>query len=185
MIPGWPCSWIVALETGRSSWTAPLDAVRLGPGDDLAAVTAAQVRDLVERLIAAGQWHVGDPLIWIVLDAGYDVMRLAWLLSDLPVELLGRLRSDRVMRRPAPSREEYYRAHPRGGHPPRHGSEFIFKDARTWGAPDSLRHRPRPGLGPAPPRTATAFRLAGPPRQSPHHRGDRDPPPGRPPAQRR
>lgn len=23
MIPGWPCSWIVALETGRSSWTAP------------------------------------------------------------------------------------------------------------------------------------------------------------------
>jgi len=137
MIPGWPVSWIVALETGRSSWTAPLDAVRLRPGDDHAAVTATQVRDLVKRLIAAGQWNVGDPLIRIVLDAGYDVMRLAWLLDDLPVELLGRLRSDRVMRRPAPSREEYYRAHPRGGHPPRHGSEFIFKDARTWGAPDA------------------------------------------------
>ncbi|QDN55332.1 transposase [Streptomyces sp. S1D4-14] len=137
MIPGWPVSWIVALETGRSSWTAPLDAVRLRPGDDLAAVTAAQVRDLVRRLVEAGQWNVGDPLIWIVLDAGYDVMRLAWLLSDLPVELLGRLRSDRVMRRPAPSREEYYRAHPRGGHPPRHGGEFIFKDPRTWDTPDA------------------------------------------------
>ncbi len=137
MIPGWPYSWIVALETGRSSWTAPLDVVRLRPGDDLAAVTAAQVRDLVKRLVEAGQWNVGDPLIRIVLDAGYDVMRLAWPLSDLPVELLGRLRSDRVMRRPAPSREEYYRAHPRGGHPPRHGSEFIFKDPRTWDTPDA------------------------------------------------
>ncbi|OBB30225.1 MULTISPECIES: transposase [Nocardia] len=26
MVPGWPYSLIVALETGRSSWTAPLDA---------------------------------------------------------------------------------------------------------------------------------------------------------------
>jgi len=25
-----------------------------------------------------------------VFDAGYDVTRLAWLLADLPVELLGR-----------------------------------------------------------------------------------------------
>lgn len=137
MIPGWPVSWIVALETGRSSWTAPLDAVRLRPGDDLAAVTARQIRDLVGCLVAEGQWRPGDPLVWIVLDAGYDVMRLAYLLDDLPVELIGRLRSDRVMRRPAPSREDYYRDHPRGGHPPRHGSEFIFKDARTWGTPDA------------------------------------------------
>ncbi|MDH6628363.1 hypothetical protein M2271_006195 [Streptomyces sp. LBL] len=133
MIPGWPCSWIVALETGRSSWTAPLDAVRLRPGDDLAAVTADQVRDLVGRLITAGQWHEGDPLVWIVVDAGYDVMRLSYLLRDLPVELLGRLRSDRVMRRPAPPRVYA----PKGGRPPKHGSEFIFKDARTWGAPDA------------------------------------------------
>ena len=44
MIPGWPYSFVVALETGRSSWTAPLDAVRLAPGDDLATVTAAQLR---------------------------------------------------------------------------------------------------------------------------------------------
>jgi hypothetical protein len=31
MVPGWPYSVIVALETGRSSWTAPLDVVRLAP----------------------------------------------------------------------------------------------------------------------------------------------------------
>jgi DDE superfamily endonuclease len=32
MIPGWPCSVVAALEPGRTSWTAVLDAVRLGPG---------------------------------------------------------------------------------------------------------------------------------------------------------
>src|SRR6516162_6599344 len=97
MIPGWPYSVVAALEPGRTSWTAVLDAVRLGPDDDGAAVTAGQVRDVVTRLIAAGHWRAGDPAILIIFDAGYDVPRLAWQLSDLPVELLGRLRSDRVM----------------------------------------------------------------------------------------
>ena len=46
MIPGWPYSVIAALEPGRTSWTAVLDAVRLGPDDDVAEVTAAQVRDV-------------------------------------------------------------------------------------------------------------------------------------------
>jgi DDE superfamily endonuclease len=41
MIPGWPYSVIAALESGRASWTAVLDAVRLGPDDDETAVTAA------------------------------------------------------------------------------------------------------------------------------------------------
>ena len=43
MIPGWPYSVIAALEPGRTSWTAVLDAVHLaGPDDDDIAVTAAQ-----------------------------------------------------------------------------------------------------------------------------------------------
>ena len=29
MIPGWPYSFVAALEPGRTSWTAVLDAVRL------------------------------------------------------------------------------------------------------------------------------------------------------------
>ncbi|WP_422804815.1 transposase [Streptomyces noursei] len=119
-----------------------MDAVRLRPSDDLAAVTARQIRDLVGRLVAEGQWRPGDPLVWIVLDAGCGMMRLTHLLDGLPAELIGRLRSDRIMRRPTPSREEYYRAHPRGGHPPRHSSEFIFKDARTWGTPDAETNNP-------------------------------------------
>ena len=97
MIPGWPYSLVVALEPGRTSWTLPLDAVRLGPADDATAVTAAQVREVVSRIIATGHWRDGDPDILVVFDAGYDLTRLAWLLADLPVEVLGRLRSDRVM----------------------------------------------------------------------------------------
>jgi hypothetical protein len=52
---GWPYSVVVALEAGCTSWTALLDAVRLAPGADLAVTTPVQVREVVERLIAAGR----------------------------------------------------------------------------------------------------------------------------------
>src|SRR5205823_1850763 len=71
MIPGWPYSVIAALEPGRTSWTAVLDAVRLGPDDDETEVTAAQVREVVARLIEAGHWRAGDPDILVIVDAGY------------------------------------------------------------------------------------------------------------------
>ena len=95
-IPGWPYSVVAALGRGCSSWTAPLDICRIGPGDDLTEVTAAQVRDLAGRLREAGQLLPGDPPVRVVLDCGYDVVRLSWLLADLPVVLLGRIRADRV-----------------------------------------------------------------------------------------
>jgi hypothetical protein len=91
---------ICALETGRSSWTAPLDVRRLTPGED-AALTAAQVRQVVTGLMTAGQWRPGDRDILVVADAGYDAPRLAYLLAGLPVAVLGRMRSDRVLRRTA------------------------------------------------------------------------------------
>ena len=69
---GWPYSLVAALEPGRTSWTRLLDAVRLGPDDDLAAVTAAQVRGVIGQIIAAGHWHDGDPDIMVIFDAGYE-----------------------------------------------------------------------------------------------------------------
>src|SRR5947208_12399727 len=99
MIPGWPYSVVAALEPGRTSWTAVLDAVRLGPDYDDIAVTAAQVRGVITRLIAAGHWYEGDPPILVIFDAGYDVTRLSFLLGDLPAELLGRPRHPRRHRR--------------------------------------------------------------------------------------
>jgi DDE superfamily endonuclease len=129
MIPGWPYSVVAALEPGRTSWTAPLDAVRLGPDDDQTQVTAAQVREVVTRLQQAGHWHDGDPAILVVFDTGYDVTRLAWLLAGLPVELCGRLRSDRVLCLPS--------ARPAGGagRPSRHGPELKLASQESWPEP--------------------------------------------------
>jgi DDE superfamily endonuclease len=130
MIPGWPYSLVAALEPGRTSWTLPLDAVRLGPADDATAVTAGQVREVIARIIAAGHWADGDPDIMVVFDAGYDLTRLAWLLDDLPVEVTGRLRSDRVMYFPVPERKAGA-----NGRPPRHGAAFRLADPGTWPEP--------------------------------------------------
>jgi len=126
VIPGWPYSVVAALEPGRTSWTALLDAVRPGPADDATAVTAAQVREVTGRLIEAGRWHQGDPAILVVFGAGYDVTRLAFLLADLPVELCGRLRSDRVLYFPAPPR-----APDAAGRPSRHGPGLRLADETT------------------------------------------------------
>jgi DDE superfamily endonuclease len=126
MIPGWPYSFVAGLEAGRSSWTAVLDAVRLGPTDDLTRVTAAQVRAVVGRLRQAGQWRDGDPPILIMFDAGYDIVRLAWLLADLPVVVAGRLRSDRVFHLPAGPRTPG-----RGGRQARHGPAINLDQPHT------------------------------------------------------
>jgi hypothetical protein len=130
MIPGWPYSVVAALEPGRTSWTAVLDAVRLGPDDDAAEVTAAQVRDVITRLVETGHWHDGDPPVLVIFDAGYDPMRLAHQLTGLPVDVLGRLRSDRVLHFPVPARQPAA-----NGRPPRHGPEFALADPATWPAP--------------------------------------------------
>ena len=141
-IPGWPYSVIAALETGRTSWTHLVDAVRLAPDDDATEVTATQIRDLMRRLIEAGVWHEGDPPVLFAMDAGYDVIRLSWLLADLPVLLVARIRSDRVMRQ-RPSA----RADGRPGRRPRHGARFEFQESTTWTAPDAERHDTHPRYG--------------------------------------
>ncbi len=96
-------------------------------------MTAAQLREVTGRLIEAGHWTRGDPDILLVMDAGYDVTRLAHLLSDLPLELIGRLRSDRVMLRDAGEP----RSTPRGGRPRKHGTAFTFAKPESWHEPDT------------------------------------------------
>ena len=68
-----------------------------------------------------------------MLDAGYDAPRLAFLLGDLPVQILARMRSDRVLRRPAPPRMPGT-----NGRPPHHGGEFDFGDPATWGVEQAV-----------------------------------------------
>ncbi|WP_373034366.1 transposase [Streptomyces sp. NRRL B-2790] len=74
----------------------------------------------------------------IVADAGYDAPRLACLLRDLPVQVLARMRSDRVLRRAAPPRQPHIL-----GRPPRHGGEFVFGQPDTWGT-QTPRRLPTP-----------------------------------------
>lgn len=130
MIPGWPYSFVAALEPGRTSWTALLDVVRVRPGDEHTDLAATQLRTAVDTLIAAGHWRADDPEIWIIGDSGYDGPRLAFLLADLPVQVLVRLRSDRVLAFPAPPRRPGSR-----GRTARHGTRFVFADAATWPTP--------------------------------------------------
>lgn len=106
----------------------------LGPTDDVAEVTAAQVRRVVVHLIEMGRRHLGDRDILIAFDAGYDAPRMAHLLAGLPVEVLGRMRTDRVMRKPVPVP---WISPPQGGRPAKHGKEFRFAK------PGVIRTRPR------------------------------------------
>ena len=48
-------------------------------------------------------------------------------MAGLPVELLGRIRSDRVLRLPKPSRMPGT-----NGRPPKHGPEFALNKPATW-----------------------------------------------------
>ena len=129
-VPGWPYSVVMALGPGASSWALPLDAVRLGPDDDDLAVTAAQLREVVTRLAAAGRWKGGDPPVIVAMDAGYNATRLAWLLRDLPVVLVARVRSDRVFRSEPPPRDR-----PARGRRPVHGAPVRCADPETQRSP--------------------------------------------------
>jgi len=143
VIPGWPYSFVVALGPGASSWTGLLDAVRLGPDDDDCLVTAAQLREVVQRLIAAGHWSPGDPLIDIAVDAGYNPGRLGHLLADLPVTVVGRVRSDRVWYRAAAGRRPGA-----AGRPQRHGLPVRCADPATWDDPGVRTQAATPRHGP-------------------------------------
>lgn len=55
----------------------PLDARRLVPSDDATHVTATQIREVFQYRRAADQHQPGDPEILVIMDAGYEVARLA------------------------------------------------------------------------------------------------------------
>lgn len=133
-VPGWPYSVAAALGPGRSSWTAPLDILRIGPGDDVTEVTAGQIRDLTGRLRASGQHRETDPPILIVLDSGYDIVRLSWLLADLPIVLVGRIRSNRVFY--GPVSQHWARPPGQRGPAPRHGEKFALTEPEDQREPD-------------------------------------------------
>ncbi|MFI0155841.1 transposase [Streptomyces lydicus] len=85
----------------------------------------------------AGRWQPGEWDIVIVTDSGCDVTRLAWVLRDLPVELIGRNRGDRVMRLPKP---------------------LQVSTARAVGRPSMVRSSASPSRRPGPDRRSRSSR---------------------------
>ena len=132
-------------------------------------MTAAQVRRVIERIIAAGHGHDGDPDILVIFDAGDEPGRLSWLLRDLPVQVLGRLGTNRVLRQAPPPRLRP------DGPPMRHGRELRLCDDAACPGPDvhittqtsrygaARRRRPAPHA----PRAEGPRRLGRPPGELP------------------
>ncbi len=128
IVAGWCYQWIAQLGFARDSWTAPVDATRLRPGDNHNQAAATQIRALIQRLPASG------PMPLFVFDAGYDPTGLALGLAHTRVALLVRLRSGRCFCHDPPPR-------PPGttGRPRRHGTKLDTADPTTWPTP-TLTH---------------------------------------------
>jgi len=129
-VAGWPYSFVAALGPGPSSWAPLLDAARLGPDDDDCEVTAAQLREVLSRLRAAGRWRDGDPDVIVAADAGYSATGLELLLAGLPFTFVTRVRCDRVFYRPAPPKEQGTR-----GVQARYGEPVRCAEEATWHSP--------------------------------------------------
>ena len=126
IVAGWSYQWVTQLDWAPDSWTAPLDARRIAPGEDATTATVDQVKGLVELLPASG----AVPLF--VFDAGYDPIALGAGLEGTRAQALVRIRGDRVFYPdpdPAPPG--------RRGRPRRHGARFALSEPTSWTTPDA------------------------------------------------
>jgi hypothetical protein len=120
---GWQFSTVVALAEPVSSWTYILDQQRVSSQTTAIEVAEAQLRRLAP--------HLPKHAI-VALDRGYDANWLWCRCSALDVGVLGRLKSNRCLYRPAPA--------PSGkrGCPRKDGAKLQPKDLATHGDPDGL-----------------------------------------------
>ena len=126
IVAGWSYQWITQLDFAPDSWTAPLDARRVRPEEDVTAATIEQVQELIRRLGAT------SAVPMFVFDAGYDPIALTAGLRDTAAQVLVRVRGDRVFYRDPETRGQGTRGRPR-----RHGTRLKLSDARTMGRPDA------------------------------------------------
>ncbi|MED7829098.1 transposase, partial [Streptomyces chiangmaiensis] len=99
---------------------------------------------MAERLDATGLL-VGRPAPVFVFDSGYDLTRTSFLTSQdgLEVQILGRVRSDRVYYA-APSG---HRPDGQPGRPRKHGERFELSSPVTWPVPDEQLTADNPRYG--------------------------------------
>ncbi|WP_197651743.1 NF041680 family putative transposase [Carbonactinospora thermoautotrophica] len=126
IVAGWSYQWVAQLSWRPDSWTAPVDVCRIHPHEDAVDVTVRQVTAVAERLAAGGVAQ--RPLF--VFDAGYDPIALSEGLAGQDVQILVRIRADRVFYADPPPRLPGV-----GGRPRRHGARFACADPATWPPP--------------------------------------------------
>ncbi|WP_370628492.1 transposase [Streptomyces avermitilis] len=162
IVAGWAYSWLVGLELKTNSWTAPVDARRLVPGENPNTVAARQIRGLLQQ---SPELCLQAPLF--VFDDGYDSVRPALELTAVPAQILVRVRSDRSFYADPPPRRRTA-----AGRPRRHGAKFACPDPTTWPAPGR-----RPHVHGRAVRSSDRADVAPPARQDPAARRPRQPRP--------
>lgn len=120
---GWQFSTVVALADPASSWTYILDQQRVASQTTAIEEASAQLKRLAP--------HLPKNAI-VMLDRGYDANWLWCRCSALDIGVLGRLKSNRCLYRPAPA--------PTGkkGCPRKDGAKLQPKDPLTHGEPDGM-----------------------------------------------
>jgi DDE superfamily endonuclease len=122
---GWPFLVLAGLEWGPTSWTAPVDAIRLAPADTLSGVSLAAMRRVLAGLAAAGRGET----VGFVFDAEFDLIALSHELAG-QAHILGRLRSNQVFH----AEPEYIPG--ARGRRRRHGQRIKLNDPATLTTPD-------------------------------------------------
>jgi len=123
VVPAWEYEWLVEVPAPGTGWVLPLDVERRGPDDGTPTVVAI---DLLREALAQRPTDAPRPVG--TLDSGYDPVQLA--RAELPIDLLVRLRSNRVFyRAPGPYQGR--------GAPRKYGDVFRLADPVTHGAPDA------------------------------------------------
>ncbi len=129
IVAGWSYQWVSQLSWANDSWSQPLDTLRLVPGCDAVGATVGQIRVLLVLLPQDRE----IPLF--VFDAGYDAIALGHELACERVEVLCRIRDDRVFYDDPPPHAN--RPPSSGGRPPRHGKRMKCSNEASWRAPDA------------------------------------------------
>jgi len=127
IVAGWSYQQISQLEFTPTSWTAPIEVKRLAPTENTTWATINQIQDLTNRLPTAEDAPV------FVLDAGYDPIAIGHQLQGSRIDIVCRIRNDRVFYTDPPPRPN--RPAGTGGRPPRHGHMMRCADPDTWPTP--------------------------------------------------
>jgi len=118
-------SWLSQLVDADSTWLAPVDVARIGPGDTPVGMALTHVARLAQSS--------AEPLL-VVADREYgvnDVLRVVPQLPGVPVTFVARVRSNLVFYQPPPPREVGQKGAPR-----KYGAQVHLNDPATWPEPN-------------------------------------------------